>query len=164
MTITFAYQDIAPATRLANTLSSDRDKRALFADYFQDKSSDREYQATQNQIVTILNHSEKKQNAFFTTLNNIFQQESFTEAHYRPIKDIVSALHHAGNDIIHDIVYFLAENSVWGKKLFDFFIFGDEANSFDESPLGSSSNLEASAIEDPQEEPVILRFPQNNAS
>jgi hypothetical protein len=158
-----SFKENRPVHLLANTLSSDRDKRALFVDYFQDKSSNQDGHATQNQIVAILNQSEEKQNAFFTALDDIFQQKSFTKAHYGPIEDIVISLQEASIDI-YDKVSSLANNSTWGVKLLNLLHLNDEADSFYESFLGSSSNSEVSAIEDPQEAPVILKFPQNKAS
>ncbi len=163
MTYVFSFEENRPAHLLAKTLSSNQNQRALFVNYFQDKSPDPGYQATLDQIVAILNHDEAKQNAFFTALDDIFQQKSFTEAHYGPIEDIVGALNDASIDI-YDKVYSLANNSTWGGKLLDLLHLNDEADSSYKSFFGSSSNSKASAFEDSQDAPVILKFPQNKAS
>lgn len=162
MTDVLSFENNRPAHLLAKTLSSDQNERALFVNYFQNKSSGLERQDTQNQIVAILNQSEAKQNAFFKTLDNIFRQGSLTEEHYDLIEDIVGAFHDAGKNIF-DKVYSLANNSIWGGKLLDSLQFNDEAGSFDKPSFGSSSNPEASAIEDSQAAPVILKLPQSKA-
>ena len=161
MTIPPTYE--TPATRLANTLSSDDDQRPSFVNYFQNNSSGQERQATLDQIVEILHEDKAKLEAFFTALDDIFQQKSFTEAHYGPIEDIVGALNDASIDI-YDKVYSLANNSTWGGKLLDLLHLNDEADSSYKSFFGSSSNSKASAFEDSQDAPVILKFPQNKAS
>lgn len=154
--IILSFKENRPAHLLANTLSNDKYECASFANYFQDKNPDLDYQPTQKKIVEILNKDEAKLNAFFTALDNIFQQKSFTQTHYGPIEDIVGALQEVSIDI-YDKVSSLANNSTWGKKLLDLLNLNNEASFFYESYLGSSSKSQAGTIED-QKGLVILPF------
>ena len=143
--MTTIYSSETPATRLANTLSNNPNKCVLFVNYFEGQSSGQERQATLDQIVAIL-HQDEKLNAFFEALDDILRQETFTQEHYGPIHDIVEALYDAGIDI-YDKVSALAENSKWGDSLLHLLQLKDYPVSIYNS-LGSSSNPEASAIED----------------
>jgi hypothetical protein len=119
MTIPPTYE--TPATRLANTLSSDDDQRPSFVNYFQNNSSGQERQATLDQIVEILHEDKAKLEAFFTALDDIFQQEAFTHEHYGPIEAIVGALFDKGVNMLNK-VHSLAKNSKWGRGLYNFWL------------------------------------------
>ena len=144
------------ASLLAEALSSKADDQKKIINYFQDSINDQgAREATQALIVDILSQNPEKIDAFFETLDTIFQQPSFTNSYYGPIEDIVSALNEAGINIYTQVAD-LANNLEWGSRLYDLLQLNDEAQGF-------YDNHSSEQNQGDDEEPVILKFPSEES-